>query len=143
MDRVGLMGDVSIRDFERFHARLQRKPTVRPSLKELGFTVLTALIVTPFFFVTFFVLPMMGQITVGLAAIITAFYLFYRRSLLVFIATVGGVSIFSTLTFSTIQAIKYRLEIPLFVFLVLGIPMTFAYCVFIGYRIWVLRGGAD
>jgi hypothetical protein len=134
---------VSLRDFEKFHSRLQSPTPPVPSLKELAFTVLTALVMTPFLYVTFFVIPLMGQVTVGLAALLTLAYLYYRRSLFVLIATLCGVTVFSLATFSTIQAIKYRLEIPLFIFLALGIPMSFAYCVFVGYRIWVVRGGAE
>ncbi len=143
MEQVLSVSKVSLRDFEKFHSCRQSPQPQAPSFKELIFTVLTALVMTPFFFVTFFVIPMMGQVTVGLAGLVTIAYLYYRRSLLVLIATVGGASVFSLATFATIQAIKYRLEIPLFIFLALGIPMSFAYCVFVGYRIWVVRGGAE
>jgi hypothetical protein len=143
MEQILSVNKASLRDFEAFHTRQQsRKPAV-PSFKELAFTVLTALIMMPFLYVTFFVIPLMGQVTVGFAVLVTLAYLYYRRSLLVLIATVGGVSIFSFVGFATIQAIKYRLEIPLFVCVALGIPMSFAYCVFVGYRIWVVRGGAE
>jgi hypothetical protein len=143
MEQVLSVSKASLRDFEKFHSRRQSPSPTVPSFKELAFTLLTALVMTPFFFVTFFVIPLMGQVTVGLAALITLAYLYYRRSLLVLIATVSGTAVFSLATFSTIKSIKYRLEIPLFIFLALGIPMSFAYCVFVGYRIWVVRGGAE
>lgn len=114
---------------------------VRPSTRELLITIGVAFVVTPFFFVTFFVLPMMGQITVGFAAIITALYLFVRRSVLVTAAVLIGISIFSLAAFSSIQAIKYRLDIPLFICLTMGVPVTVGYCIFVSSRIWVLKGG--
>ena len=134
---------VRLRDLESLHARKVVGRPARPSIRELVLTVITAAIATPFFFVTFFVLPMMGQITVGFAAIITLAYLYYRRSLLVCLASLGGFGVVSCATFSTIQAIKYHLEIPLFIFLVLGVPVTFGYCVLVGSRIWLLRGGEE
>ena len=137
------MNNISLRDLERRHASTAVRRPARPTIKELLLTIVTAAVTTPFFFVTFFVLPMMGQITVGLAAFITVAYLYYRRSLLVCLASLGGFGLVSLVTFSTIQAIKYRLEIPLFIFLVLGIPVSFAYCVLVGSRIWLLRGGDD
>jgi hypothetical protein len=143
MERILSVSKVSLRDFERFHARRQSKPPTTPSLKELALTLLTTLVMTPFLYVTFFVIPLMGQITVGFAGLLTLIYLYYRRSVLVLIITVTGLTLFSSVTFATIQTIKYRLEIPLFVFLALGIPMSFAYCVLVGSRIWVVRGGGE
>lgn len=132
---------VRIDEYERYHAKRRVLPSVTPSFKELSLTFIIAMLLTPFFFVTFFVLPMMGQITVGVAAIITAIYLVARRSILVTLASLGGVVFFSAVTFATIQAIKYRVDIPIFIFLVMGVPITTIYCIFVGTRIWVLRGG--
>ena len=134
---------VTLAEFERYHAaRRHRTPPVA-SFRECVATFLIAGFFTPFFFVTFFVLPMMGQITVGVALLITGIYFFYRRSILAFLAGMAGCSGFAILTFSTIQAIKYHLEVPLFIFLVLGIPITAGYCIFVASRVWILRGGDD
>jgi hypothetical protein len=134
---------VTLAEFERYHAnrRLQVVPVA--SLRECMWTFLTACLFTPFFFVTFFVLPMMGQIIVGLALLITAVYFYYRRSILSLISGLTGCGAFALLTFNTIQAIKYHLEVPLFIFLVLGVPITAGYCIFVASRIWILRGGDD
>jgi hypothetical protein len=132
---------IKIDDFERYHARAKRLPSVRPNAKELALTLLISFVLTPFFFITFFTLPMMGQITVGFAAVITALYLFYRRSILVALFAFVGTSIFSILTFSTIQSIKLRVDIPIFIFLVMGVPVIMIYCIVVASRIWVLRGG--
>jgi len=143
MEKAVAASRVRLNDFEAFHSRGQRTCPATPSLKELALTVLTAAFITPFFYVTFFVIPLMGQVTVGFAALITAMYLYYRRSLLVLLASVGTVTLLSTVAFATIQSIKYRLEIPLFICIALGIPFSFAYCVLVGSRIWVVRGGGD
>jgi hypothetical protein len=143
MEQTLAASRVSLNDFESFHSHSKRPAPPPPSFKELALTVLTAVFMTPFFYVTFFVIPLMGQVTVGFAALITGMYLYYRRSLLVLLATVGTVTLFSVVVFATIQSVKYRLEIPLFICIALGIPFSFAYCVLVGSRIWVVRGGAD
>jgi hypothetical protein len=45
--------------------------------------------------------------------------------------------------FGFIQSVKTRLDVPLFILIALGIPVTAMYCIFIAGRIWVLRGGVD
>jgi hypothetical protein len=83
----------------------------------------------------------MGQVVVSFALLITGIYLWARRSLAVTIAAITGSAGFALLTYLTIQAVKTRLEIPLFIFLVLGIPVTAMYSIFLAMRIWTLRGG--
>jgi hypothetical protein len=133
----------SLNEFERFHAHRTLKPPPSATVAELLITLLIACITTPFFFVTFFVLPMMGQITVSLVAVLTVAYLYYRRSLLVLLAVTLGCGAVSLATFSTIQAIKYHLEIPLFIFLVLGVPVCIGYSILVVSQIWRLRGGVE
>ena len=133
----------SLTEFERFHAQQLRKAPPAVTVLELLLTILVACVTTPFFFVTFFVLPMMGQITVSLVAVLTVAYLYYRRSILVLLAVTLGCGSVSLATFSTIQAIKYHLEIPLFIFLVLGVPVCIGYSILVVSQIWRLRGGAD
>lgn len=132
---------VTLAEFERYHAHRRMRPQPVASARECLGTFVTACFFTPFFFVTFFVLPMMGQIIVGLALIITAIYFYYRRSILALASGFTGFCTFALATFSTIQAIKYHLEVPLFIFLVLGVPITAVYCIFVMSRIWIVRGG--
>ena len=122
----------SLDAIERNFRRARVYKTTRATKKELIVTLCVASFVTPFFFVTFFTLPLMGQIVVGFAAMVTAFYLFFRRSILIFLAGLAGSGLFSILTFATIQSIKYRIEIPLFIFLALGIPVAIMYSIFLG-----------
>jgi hypothetical protein len=130
-------------DFERFHSAQVALTQERPSLRELCITLLVTLGIAPFSFVTFFVIPMMGQITVGFALLLTVLYLYFRRSLLVAGTALLGAVFFWGLLFVTIQGIKQNLEVPLFFFTATGIPVCTAYCIFIGTRIWTIRGGID
>ncbi len=124
------------------HYRKRVQSRVQPATTtELIWTLAIAAAVTPFFLTVFLVLPMMGQIIVGLASLSTFFYLKARRSVSVAIAAILGSGAFACLIYFTIQALKARLDVPLFIFLVLGIPVTAFYCVFLSMRIWVLRGG--
>jgi hypothetical protein len=97
----------------------------------------------PFSFVTFMVIPMMGQVTVGLSFLLTVWYLVSRKSLLAFLTVLGGSILFGMVLFATIQVIKNNLEVPLFFFTATGIPVSAMYCIFIGTRIWTIRGGLD
>lgn len=128
--------DVSLDEFERRHRALSRVPTKRASVKELIWTLAISIFMTPFFWVTFFVLPMMGQITVGVAAIVTTIYFVVRRSLLIPIVALAGTALVGVVTSLIIQAVKYHVDVPLFIFLVLGVPVTTIYCLFLGGQIW-------
>lgn len=134
---------IRLDDFERFHERNSVRTPPPVTLRELAYTLVIALFLSPFFFATFFLIPMMGQISVGLAGFLTVLYLYYRRSILVAAVTLGAAAIFSGVTFATIQSIKNNLEVPLFILIALGIPVTALYCIFIAGRIWDIRGGAD
>jgi uncharacterized membrane protein YwaF len=89
------------------------------------------------------VIPVMGQITVGFALLLTAIYLCCRKSILVALTAGLGVLAFWSVLFETIQVIKTNLEVPLFFFTATGIPVSAIYCIFIGTRIWTIRGGAE
>jgi uncharacterized membrane protein len=130
-------------DFERLHARACVPRQVRPSLRELFVTLLVALVMAPFAYVTFMIIPLMGPITVLFAIFLTGLYVVFRRSLLVAMAIMGGSLFFWSLVFLSIQSIKNSLEIPLFFFTATGIPMCAVYMMFIGTRIWTIRGGAQ
>ena len=130
-------------DFEKQHAQACIPRQRRPSLQELFVTLLVALIMAPFAYVTFMIIPLMGPITVLFAIFLTGLYLVFRRSLLVAMAVIGGSTVFWSFVFLTIQAIKNTLEIPLFFFTATGIPMCALYMMFIGTRIWTIRGGAQ
>lgn len=129
-------GAISLQSMEKGLRRGMRSGIRVPvSSKELILTLVVSAIMTPFFFVTFFVLPIMGQITVGVAMAITAIYLWVRRSWLVFVTSFAGAAVVSLITFVVIQAIKYRLDIPLFIFLVMGVPLSVIYCLGLGIGI--------
>jgi hypothetical protein len=134
---------IRLDDFEKFHVRQMVRTSPPVTLREVLCTLLVTLVCAPFFFATFFLIPMMGQVTVGLAALLTALYLWFRRSLLVAFIAVSGAGIFSGLMFAFIQSIKMRLDVPLFILIALGIPVTAIYSIFIAGRIWILRGGVD
>ncbi len=134
---------IRLDEFEKFHQRQIVRTVPRVTLREVGYTLLVGLICSPFFFATFFLIPMMGQITVGLAAFLTALYLWFRRSILIALIALSSAGIFSGLMFGFIQSIKTRLEVPLFILIALGIPVTAMYSIFIAGRIWILRGGVD
>jgi hypothetical protein len=133
----------TINDFESYHSSklipLQSKPTI----KELLVTALVTLIMAPFSFITFMVIPMMGMITVGFSAMVTALYLYYRRSVLVALTAIVCFVVFWSVLFATIQEIKNNLEVLLFFFTATGIPVSAMYCMYIGSRIWAIRGGAE
>ena len=134
---------IRIDDFEKFHERQIVRAIPPVTAKEIGWTVAVSLLYSPFFFATFFLIPMMGQISVGFAGFLTAVYLWYRRSFVIALLAVTGGGIFSGLTFAFIQSIKNNLEVPLFILIALGIPVTAIYCLFIGTRIWIVRGGVE
>ncbi len=127
---------------ERKIAAKQRPVQLAPSISELVATLGVTIFMAPFVVVTFLVIPMMGQITVGFSALITVLYLFYRRSLLVCLAAIGGSVVFWSAIFLTIQAIKNQIGVPLFILTALGIPVCILYSMLIGARIWAIRGGA-
>lgn len=134
---------IRLDDFEKFHVRQRVRKVPPVTVREILITLAVSLLCAPFFFATFFLIPMMGQITVGLAALLTALYLWFRRSVVVAAVVITGSGIFSGLMFGFIQSIKTRLEVPLFILIALGIPVTAMYCIFIAGRIWILRGGVD
>jgi hypothetical protein len=143
MLKAGVMNQVRIEDFERFHAKRLRKAPPPASLKEIAITVLLAIIVVPFMYVTFMCIPMMGVVTVGFSLFITSLYLFFRRSLLILAAALFSSGALAGLFFVFVQSVKYRMDVTLFVLIALGIPVTIIYTTFVGMRIWEIRGGAE
>lgn len=134
------MTKISLDDFERFHAPRVRKTPPPVTFAELCKVVLLSVVVSPFVFSTFFLIPMMGQVTVGLAAFVTALYLFFRRSILVAGAVLTSAFILSSIAFMSIQSIKNQLDVTLFILTALGIPVCVMYTVFVGTKIWDIRG---
>ena len=143
MTQAQVVNQIRIEDFERYHARRQRKAPPPLTLKEVIVTMAISLAIAPFMYATFFLIPMMGQVTVGFAGFITALYLFFRRSIVVALAVVVSAGFLSSIFFMTIQSVKYRLEVPLFILIALGIPMTLIYTTFVGMKIWEIRGGDE
>ena len=135
------MQRVTVDDLERQYRRDVKLTPPKSTVREIALTLFMSALLTPFFFTTFFVLPIMGQVVVFFALLITGIYLWARRSIPVTLAAIMGSTGFALVTYLTIQAIKTRLEIPLFIFLVLGIPVTAMYSIFLAMRIWTLRGG--
>lgn len=135
------MPNISISDFEKFHAKRVVRAIPRLTLREVIASLSVAFVVTPFVFVTATIIPLMGIITAMLVILLTLIYLYSRRSIGAFCTVVAGALIFTQLTFATIQSVKYHLEVPLFILTALGIPVCFLYCIFISTRIWILRGG--
>lgn len=136
-------GKGSLEQLDRRIAERQRPLPVTPTMMELIITLAITLFMAPFVVVTFSVIPMMGQITVGFSVLVTSLYLYYRRSLLVLGTAVGGSLIFWSALFISIQTIKNSIGIPLFIFTALGIPVCVLYTMFIGSRIWTIRGGVE
>lgn len=143
MTGARVMGQVRIEDFERFHAKRLRKAPPPASLIEVVTTILLAIIVVPFMYVTFMCIPMMGVVTVSFSLFITTLYLFFRRSLLILATAVLGSGTLAGLFFVFVQSVKYRMDVTLFVLIALGIPVTIIYTTFVGMRIWEIRGGAE
>jgi hypothetical protein len=133
----------SLDQLDRRIAERQRPLQVAPTMIELITTLAITLFMAPFAVVTFSVIPMMGQITVGFSVLVTSLYLYYRRSLLVLGTAVGGSVIFWSVLFVSIQTIKNSIGIPLFFFTALGIPVCVLYTMFVGARIWTIRGGVE
>ena len=133
----------SLDQLDRRIAERQRPLQGAPTMMELILTLATTLFMAPFVVVTFSVIPMMGQITVGFSVLVTSLYLYYRKSLLVVGTAVGGSLIFWSVLFVSIQTIKNSIGIQLFFFTALGIPVCVLYTMFVGTRIWTIRGGIE
>ena len=133
----------SLDQLDRRIAERQRPLQGAPTMMELILTLATTLFMAPFVVVTFSVIPMMGQITVGFSVLVTSLYLYDRKSLLVVGTAVGGSLIFWSVLFVSIQTIKNSIGIPLFFFTALGIPVCVLYTMFVGTRIWTIRGGIE
>lgn len=118
-------------------------PLYAPGIYELAITLAVTIFMAPFSFVIFMVIPVMGAITVALSFSLTVWYLISRRSVLVALTVLGGSVLFWGVLFETIQVIKNNLEVPLFFLTAMGIPVSAMYCMFIGTRIWTIRGGID
>ena len=86
---------------------------------------------------------MMGQVTVGFAALLTVLYLFYRRSFVIIATILVMAIILSSGLFASIQTVKNKLDVTLFFLIALGIPVSAMYSMFIGMKIWELRGGGE
>ena len=143
MAQAQVVDRIRIEDFEKFHAPSLRKPPPPVTVKEVVITMLVATLMAPFLFTTFFVIPMIGQISVGLAAFVTALYLWARKSIIIALTILASAGLFSSLMFMSIQSIKYRIDVTMFVLIALGIPMTTLLTVIVAMRVWDLRGGAE
>jgi hypothetical protein len=86
---------------------------------------------------------MIGQVSVGLAAFVTALYLWARKSIIIALTILGSAGLFSSIMFMSIQSIKYRIDVTMFVLIALGIPMTTLLTLLVAMRVWDLRGGAE
>lgn len=143
MSQAAVVDRIRIEDFEKFHARKLRKPPPPVTVKEVVITMLVATVMAPFLFTTFFVIPMIGQVSVGLAAFVTALYLWFRKSIIIALTILVSGGFFASLMFMSIQSIKYRIDVTMFVLIALGIPMTTLLTVIVAMRVWEIRGGAE
>lgn len=143
MSQAQVVDRIRIEDFEKFHARKLRKPPPPVTVKEVVITMLVATVMAPFLFTTFFVIPMIGQVSVGLAAFVTALYLWFRKSIIIALTILASGGFFASLMFMSIQSIKYRIDVTMFVLIALGIPMTTLLTVIVAMRVWEIRGGAE
>lgn len=132
-----------ISEFEGYHAKMITHTPPPVTFKELALTFVTTFCLAPFSFVGFMVIPMIGVITVAFTALITTLYLISRRSWAVSLTAVGGTVVFWTILFNTIQGIKNHLEIVLFFFTALAIPVSIIFCILVSARTWMLRGGVE
>lgn len=143
MSSVAKMPKITLNEFEKFHRPKQRPASPKITLKEIGLTILITLIGLPFFLTTFFVIPMMGQVTVGLVALVTTLYLYFRRSVVILGIIAISVAIPSVTFLAVIPTVKNQMDLTLFILTALGIPVCAMYCMFIGTRIWDLLGGGE
>ena len=132
-----------ISEFEGYHAKMITHTPPPVTFKELALTFATTFCLAPFSFVGFMVIPMIGVITVAFTALITTLYLISRRSWAVSLTAVGGTVVFWTILFNTIQGIKNHLEIVLFFFTAMAIPVSIIFCILVSARTWMLRGGVE
>jgi len=143
MSQANVVDRIRIEDFEKYHAASLRKPPPPVTVKEVVITMLVATVMAPFLFTTFFVIPMIGQVSVGLAAFVTALYLWFRKSIIIALTILVSGGSFASLMFMSIQSIKYRIDVTMFVLIALGIPMTTLLTVIVAMRVWEIRGGAE
>jgi hypothetical protein len=143
MDKVVSMSKLSLSEFEKFHRARVERPYVRPTVKEVFLTVALIFFMTPFFFVTATIIPLMGPITVLFAMGVSCIYLWSRRSWLIGAVALGSTIAFWSSIFGVIQLVKNDLDVVLFIFTALGIPVSVMFSVFVATRIWTLRGGVD
>jgi hypothetical protein len=94
-------------------------------------------------YVIFFCIPIIGIVTVGFAGFVTTLYLFFRRSIVLWLTTILTCGALAGIFFSVIQSVKYRLDVTLFVLIALGIPVSLIYTTFVGMKIWEIRGGGE
>ena len=143
MSKVIEIPKISLHEFEKIHAARLVTPYVRPTGKEVFATVALILFMTPFFFVTATIIPLMGPITVLLALGVSCLYIASRRSWIIAGAAVVSTITFWSFIFGTIQLVKNDLDVALFIFTALGIPVSVLFTIFVATRIWILRGGID
>ena len=143
MSQAQVVDRIRIEDFEKFHAANLRKPPPPVTVKEVVITMLVATVMAPFLFTTFFVIPMIGQISVGLLGFVTALYLWSRKSFIIALTILASGGLFCSLMFMSIQTIKYRIDVTMFVLIALGIPMTTLLTFLVAMRVWELRGGLE
>lgn len=143
MSQARVVDRIRIEDFEKFHAPRFRKAPPPVTFKEVVVTILVCTVMAPFLFTTFFVIPMIGQISVGLAGAMTAMYLWSRKSIVIALTILASGGVLSSIAFMSIQSIKHRIDVTMFILIALGIPMTTLLTVFVSMKVWELRGGGE
>jgi hypothetical protein len=127
---------VTLSEYEAYHRARIPRISSSISLKEAISAAVITLAILPFWFMMFFNLPVIGQITVGFSLIMTTWFFIVRRSYALFGVVFASALLAAIILANSIQAIKYNIDLPMFLLMALGIPVSAIYCLFIGSRIW-------
>lgn len=139
---------VRLNDYERFHRTALRRRPPRPSRRELFISAALSFAATPFLLTLFLLIPYIGQGMIAAFAALLVGYFWVRRSWAVFLLTTCSAALFTLLFFATIQALKYRLDVTLFLLMATAIPVVALLSLFVASRLWIMLdndsdGGAE
>lgn len=109
-----------------------------PGRKELLITFVAAVISTPFLTLVAIFVPLLGQILGVLAGIVTLGYLRKRGHWSPAIAFFAGVCCFWGVMYLSVDELRGRTSIALYLMMGLGVPYAFAYLFLVGGLLWGL-----
>jgi hypothetical protein len=128
---------VRLSDLERRHRAGLVRPPTPPTWREVCISTVAAALVTPWVFATFGVIPIIGQALFAAVVVLLGVYLYSRRSLSLTAGMVGAPLTLVILFMASAQMLKYRLEVPLFLLVATGIPVTVMAIVALVAMIWL------